>query len=109
MLNIQGKLLNDPNCPHLTYYASRKLSSFIKELQVIFDIPNYQKIFWRRQSGNNQDIDSFQIKRQGNIPINCKVILKLLQNPLRFKISEQLQRIVGMKTATRVEILQGVY
>lgn len=41
VLNIEGKLLNSSENPHISYYNNRKLSSFIKELQIIFDNQNY--------------------------------------------------------------------
>jgi len=112
-LNIKGRILtNDKASKGTAAYIikTRKLTSFIKSLNVKFEKPGYEEVNWRKTNVSERtDNDGFQIKRDGTIDSKVSVALQVEHSPHKYKLSESLEKLVGCPIATRQEILSALW
>lgn len=89
---------------------TRKLTSFIKSLNIKFEKSDYEEINWRKTNVSERtDNDGFQIKRDGLIDSKVSIALQVEHSPHKYKLSESLEKLVGCPIATRQEILSALW
>lgn len=69
-------------------------------------------IEWQKQpnmNSNNNDYDSIDIKRKGDVNVKAKIILDLDNNPQKFKLSPALADLLDVKLETKPQIVMGIW
>lgn len=59
----------------------------------------------RPSSASPNDTDGFEVRRVGETPVQCRVLLQLDQQPERFKLSPALSDLLGVRAETRQQII----
>lgn len=101
---------------------ARKFSSFVKKMMIEFDrdptlYPEGNIIEWPRtsnpnpssSSASNPQLDGFEVKRQGDQPVQVRLVFYPQQYPEQFKINEPLASILGLKSESRTGAIQAVW
>lgn len=90
----------------------RKFSSFFKSLVIELDSaiygPDNHLVEWHR-TATTSETDGFQVRRAGDLPVKCKILLQLNNTPPHFKINEKLARLVGKQTETRQAVIFALW
>lgn len=111
-LKIEGKLLQSNNTKE---QHTQKFTSFFKKIAVELDrdpnlYPEGNLIEWQKQPNmNNNDYDSIDIKRKGDVNVKAKIILDLDNNPQKFKLSPALADLLDVKLETKPQIVMGIW
>lgn len=104
-VRIEGGL-NDTRMP------KRKFSSFFKSLVIELDSaiygPDNHLVEWHR-TANTLETDGFQVRRAGDLPVKCTILLQLNNTPPHFKIDPRLARLVGKQTDTRQAVIFALW
>ncbi|KAI8890395.1 SWI/SNF and RSC complex subunit Ssr3 [Backusella circina FSU 941] len=109
-LKIHGKLLESENEKNET---TPKFTSFFRSIAVELDrdpnlYPEGNMIEWQKQS-NGTEYESIDIKRKGDINVNCKIILSTDSNPQRYKLSPPLADLLDSKVDAKPQIVMGLW
>ena len=66
---------------------------------------------WRQwhRSQSVTESDGFEITRTGDTPVQARIFMHLAYSPPRYRLSEQLQRTLGVHTDTRPRILVALW
>ena len=105
-VRIEGRLTEDSRMP------KRKFSSFFKSLVIELDSaiygPDNHLVEWHRTAATSET-DGFQVRRAGDLPVKCTILLQLDHRPQHFKINEKLAKLVGKQTDTRQAIIFALW
>jgi SWI/SNF-related matrix-associated actin-dependent regulator of chromatin subfamily D len=70
--------------------------------------PEGNLIEWQKQP-NGTDYESIDIKRKGDVNVNCKIILATDSNPQRYKLSPPLADLLDTKVDAKPQIVMGLW
>lgn len=105
-VRIEGRLTDDNRLP------KRKFSSFFKSLVIELDSaiygPDNHLVEWHR-TATTAETDGFQVRRAGDLPVKCTILLQLDHRPPHFKMNPKLARLVGRQTDTRQSIIFALW
>ena len=105
-VRIEGRLTDDNRLP------KRKFSSFFKSLVIELDSaiygPDNHLVEWHR-TATTAETDGFQVRRAGDLPVKCTILLQLDHKPSHFKMNPKLARLVGRRTDTRQSIIFALW
>ncbi|CAD6185803.1 unnamed protein product [Caenorhabditis auriculariae] len=121
-LRVEGRLLEEAAAPATTAgaaapapsrpVAKRKFSSFFKSLVIELDKeiygPDNHLVEWHRTPQTNET-DGFQVKRPGNRPVKCTILLLLDYQPMKFKLHPRLAKVLGIAAETRPKIIEALW
>ncbi|THV95597.1 hypothetical protein D6C84_06783 [Aureobasidium pullulans] len=121
-VKIEGKLLEGSDDADedselkasLPPMAPIKMSHFFKRVTVDFNRPAalqsdaFNKIEWVKKEGE-ADIDCIAFGRRSDEELQVTINLYLDEQPERFKLSPPLAWMLDMDTATRAEVVQGIW
>lgn len=91
-----------------------KMSHFFKRVTVDFNRPaalqpdGFNKIEWVKKEAEG-DVDCIAFDRKSDEELQVTINLYLDEQPERFKLSPQLAWMLDMDTATRADVVQGVW
>ncbi|CAI4228811.1 unnamed protein product [Auanema sp. JU1783] len=92
--------------------AKRKFSSFFKSLVIELDKdiygPDNHLVEWHR-TPQTHETDGFQVKRPGDKPVKCTILLLLDYQPMKFKLHPLLAKVLGIATETRPKIIESLW
>ncbi|PIC51488.1 hypothetical protein B9Z55_001983 [Caenorhabditis nigoni] len=115
-LRVEGRLLDD-QAPQSSISGQRpnpkkKFSSFFKSLVIELDKemygPDQHLVEWHRTPQTNET-DGFQVKRAGDRPVKCRVLLLLDNHPSKFKLHPRLAKVLGIAADTRPKIIEALW
>ncbi|CAO3594867.1 unnamed protein product [Absidia cylindrospora] len=111
-LKIEGRLL-DPAVPTKKAQPIQKFTSFFRSIVVELDrdtnlYPEGNIIEWHKQP-DATEYDGVEIKRNGDMNVNARIILDPEYNPQKFKLSEGLARLINIKLDTRPRIIMELW
>lgn len=115
-LRVEGRLL-DEQAPAAGILGQRpnpkrKFSSFFKSLVIELDKemygPDQHLVEWHRTPQTNET-DGFQVKRAGDRPVKCRVLLLLDNHPSKFKLHPRLAKVLGIAVETRPKIIEALW
>ncbi|CAP29418.2 Protein CBR-SWSN-2.1 [Caenorhabditis briggsae] len=90
----------------------RKFSSFFKSLVIELDKdiygPDNHLVEWHRTPQTNET-DGFQVKRPGDRPVKCTILLLLDYQPMKFKLHPRLAKVLGIAAETRPRIIEALW
>jgi len=93
-------------------FPKRKFSSFFKSLVIELDKdiygPDNHLVEWHRSPSTNET-DGFQVKRPGDKDVNCTILLLLDYQPMKFKVSPKLSKVLGIAMETRAKIIETLW
>lgn len=114
-LKIEGRLLDTGNL-RIDKTAKRKFSQCIKHMVVEFgnrDLATYPEgniVEWHpRTTPSSAPLDGFEIKRRGDQPVDCRIIIHLDQYPEKFKVLPPLCDLIGIKEESRSAVLSAMW
>ncbi|CAI2347508.1 unnamed protein product [Caenorhabditis sp. 36 PRJEB53466] len=115
-LRVEGRLLDDmqPPAPGVNPrpLPKRKFSSFFKSLVIELDKdiygPDNHLVEWHRTPQTNET-DGFQVKRPGDRPVKCTILLLLDYQPMKFKLHPRLAKVLGIAAETRPRIIEALW
>ncbi|CAJ0579036.1 unnamed protein product, partial [Mesorhabditis spiculigera] len=123
-LRVEGKLLDEApgqtpeknppaNQPQQSRPpAKRKFSSFFKSLVIELDKdlygPDNHLVEWHRTPQTNET-DGFQVKRPGDRPVKCTILLLLDHQPIKFKLHTRLAKVLGIASETRPKVIEALW
>jgi SWI/SNF-related matrix-associated actin-dependent regulator of chromatin subfamily D len=121
-VKIEGKLLEGSDDiledselkSTLPPMAPIKMSHFFKRVTVDFNRPaalqsnEFNKVEWLKKDGE-ADVDCIAFGRKSDEELQITINLYLDEQPERFKLSSQLAWILDMDTATRADVVQGIW
>ncbi|CCD65137.1 SWI/SNF chromatin-remodeling accessory subunit 2 [Caenorhabditis elegans] len=115
-LRVEGRLLDEqppaPAIPGQRPVPKRKFSSFFKSLVIELDKemygPDQHLVEWHRTPQTNET-DGFQVKRAGDRPVKCRILLLLDNHPAKFKLHPRLAKVLGIATETRPKIIEALW
>ncbi|EFP01385.1 hypothetical protein CRE_24020 [Caenorhabditis remanei] len=115
-LRVEGRLLDDqitaPPVPGQRQLPKKKFSSFFKSLVIELDKdmygPDQHLVEWHRTPQTNET-DGFQVKRAGDRPVKCRILLLLDNIPLKFKLHPRLAKVLGIAADTRPKIIEALW
>ncbi|CAB3402749.1 unnamed protein product [Caenorhabditis bovis] len=116
-LRVEGRLLDDLQPPpavgpNVRPQPKRKFSSFFKSLVIELDKdiygPDNHLVEWHRTPQTNET-DGFQVKRPGDRPVKCTILLLLDYQPMKFKIHPRLAKVLGIAAETRPKIIEALW
>ncbi|CAI5444720.1 unnamed protein product [Caenorhabditis angaria] len=122
-LRVEGRLLDDIQQPPPAANAAaatnptaqrtkRKFSSFFKSLVIELDKeiygPDNHLVEWHRTPTTNET-DGFQVKRPGDKPVKCTILLLLDYQPMKFKLHPRLAKVLGIAAETRPKIIEALW
>jgi chromatin remodeling complex protein RSC6 len=58
---------------------------------------------------NDREVDGFEVKRLGDVDCKAKIIIHLVQSRDRFKLAEPLAELLGMRVASRTEVVVALW
>ncbi|EIW74788.1 SWI/SNF complex 60 kDa subunit [Coniophora puteana RWD-64-598 SS2] len=113
-LKVEGRLLEIPNQRSRDKVPPRKFSTFIKRLIVELDrdpsvYPDGNIVEWPSQPNTQPPLDGFTIRRTGDVPTKCRVLMYLAQYPEQFKIAPELGNILGITEESRLGVIQTLW
>ncbi|KJH53063.1 SWIB/MDM2 domain protein [Dictyocaulus viviparus] len=107
-LRVEGRLIEDQTngsttvghsnpAPPARPLPKKKFSSFFKSLVIELDKdiygPDNHLVEWHRTPTTNET-DGFQVKRPGDRPVKCTILLLLDYQPMKFKLHPRLAKVV---------------
>ncbi|CAI2302865.1 unnamed protein product [Caenorhabditis sp. 36 PRJEB53466] len=114
-LRVEGRLLEDTTpatTPGQRPLPKRKFSSFFKSLVIELDKdlygPDQHLVEWHRTPQTNET-DGFQVKRAGDRPVKCRILLLLDNHPNKFKLHPRLAKVLGIAAETRPKIIEALW
>lgn len=115
-LRVEGRLLEDANAVAQPAghrpVPKKKFSSFFKSLVIELDKdmygPDQHLVEWHRTPQTNET-DGFQVKRAGDRPVTCRILLLLDNHPAKFKLHPRLAKVLGMAAETRPKIIEALW
>uniref|UniRef100_A0A8R1DL80 SWIB domain-containing protein n=1 Tax=Caenorhabditis japonica TaxID=281687 RepID=A0A8R1DL80_CAEJA len=115
-LRVEGRLLDDMQQPaagaNPRPVPKRKFSSFFKSLVIELDKdiygPDNHLVEWHRTPQTNET-DGFQVKRPGDRPVKCTILLLLDYQPMKFKLHPRLAKVLGIAAETRPRIIEALW
>ncbi|PKK72158.1 hypothetical protein RhiirC2_710595 [Rhizophagus irregularis] len=63
---------------------------------------------WNK-TNNTEGVDGFEIKRKGDTNVKCKIFLNLDKQPPRYKLSEDLASLLGIKEETKTGVILALW
>ncbi|CAB4412110.1 unnamed protein product [Rhizophagus irregularis] len=113
ILKIEGRLLDPSNSSKTNKIPSRKFSTFFISIIVDLDrdpemYPDGNTIEWNK-TNNTEGVDGFEIKRKGDANVKCKIFLNLDKQPPRYKLSEDLASLLGIKEETKTGVILALW
>ncbi|ULU11914.1 hypothetical protein L3Y34_015349 [Caenorhabditis briggsae] len=87
-LRVEGRLLDDQS-PQSAVSGQR---------------PNPKK-----KTPQTNETDGFQVKRAGDRPVKCRVLLLLDNHPSKFKLHPRLAKVLGIAADTRPKIIEALW
>ncbi|PAV85927.1 hypothetical protein WR25_00946 [Diploscapter pachys] len=101
-----------PQPPPARPPSKRKFSSFFKSLVIELDKeiygPDNHLVEWHRTPTTNET-DGFQVKRPGDRPVKCTILLLLDYQPMKFKLHPRLAKVLGIAAETRPKIIEALW
>jgi SWI/SNF-related matrix-associated actin-dependent regulator of chromatin subfamily D len=66
---------------------------------------------WHRSSSSSSsaELDGFTVTRPGEGTVKCTILLTLNYQPIQYKLTSKLARLLGVHTATRPDIINAVW
>ncbi|VDO34368.1 unnamed protein product [Haemonchus placei] len=123
-LRVEGRLIEDQTngtinaaghptpAPPARPLPKRKFSSFFKSLVIELDKdiygPDNHLVEWHRTPTTNET-DGFQVKRPGDRPVKCTILLLLDYQPMKFKLHPRLAKVLGIAAETRPKIIEALW
>ncbi|ETN68372.1 SWIB/MDM2 domain protein [Necator americanus] len=118
-LRVEGRLIEDQNGANAGQTPAparplpkRKFSSFFKSLVIELDKdiygPDNHLVEWHRTPTTNET-DGFQVKRPGDRPVKCTILLLLDYQPMKFKLHPRLAKVLGIAAETRPKIIEALW
>uniref|UniRef100_A0A8R1I6X2 SWIB domain-containing protein n=1 Tax=Caenorhabditis japonica TaxID=281687 RepID=A0A8R1I6X2_CAEJA len=114
-LRVEGRLLDDSTTTTAANHRplpKRKFSSFFKSLVIELDKemygPDQHLVEWHRTQNTNET-DGFQVKRAGDRPVKCRILLLLDNHPAKFKLHPRLAKVLGIAVETRPKIIEALW
>ncbi|KAK6027440.1 SWIB/MDM2 domain protein [Ostertagia ostertagi] len=123
-LRVEGRLIEDQAngstaasghstpAPPARPLPKRKFSSFFKSLVIELDKdiygPDNHLVEWHRTPTTNET-DGFQVKRPGDRPVKCTILLLLDYQPMKFKLHPRLAKVLGIAAETRPKIIEALW
>ncbi|XP_064404578.1 SWI/SNF-related matrix-associated actin-dependent regulator of chromatin subfamily D member 1-like [Halichondria panicea] len=110
-LKVEGRLL-DKSGTVADELTKMKLTSFFKTVIIELDKeaygPDNHVTEWHR--GNpEEECDGFSISRPGEETVKCTILLLLNHQPVQYKLTSKLARLLGIHTAKRPDIINAVW
>ncbi|CAO3630626.1 unnamed protein product [Cunninghamella echinulata] len=111
-LKIEGRLL-DPPIPTKKAQPIQKFTSFFRSIVIELDrdpslYPEGNIIEWHKQP-DATEYDGIEIKRNGDMNVNARIILEPEYNPQKFKLSEPLSHLINLKLDTKPRIIMELW
>lgn len=107
-LRIEGKLLDDNSRG-----VKRKFSSFFKSLVIELDKdlygPDNHLVEWHRPASAPNETDGFQVKRPGDKPVKCIILMQLEHQTNQFKLDARLARLLGRQIGSRPAVINALW
>lgn len=104
-VRIEGRLTD-------TRIPKKKFSSFFKSIVIELDSaiygPDNHLVEWHR-TATTAETDGFQVRRAGDLPVKCTILLQLDHRPPHFKMGPRLANLVGRLTDTRQSIIFALW
>ena len=69
---------------------------------------NFNVLQWNK-THNTDGVDGFEIKRKGDSNVKCKIFLNFDQQPRKYKLSEELADLLGVREETKSGIIMGLW
>ncbi|VDM56922.1 unnamed protein product [Angiostrongylus costaricensis] len=123
-LRVEGRLIEDQvngstaasghstPAPAARPLPKKKFSSFFKSLVIELDKdiygPDNHLVEWHRTPTTNET-DGFQVKRPGDRPVKCTILLLLDYQPMKFKLHPRLAKVLGIAAETRPKIIEALW
>lgn len=123
-LRVEGRLIEDQvngstaasghstPAPATRPLPKKKFSSFFKSLVIELDKdiygPDNHLVEWHRTPTTNET-DGFQVKRPGDRPVKCTILLLLDYQPMKFKLHPRLAKVLGIAAETRPKIIEALW
>ncbi|KAG1470813.1 hypothetical protein G6F56_002469 [Rhizopus delemar] len=90
------------------------MTSFFRSISVELDrdpnsYPEGNMIEWQRQTNSTNDYDTIEIKRKGDMNINCRIVFHLEHNPQKYKLSPILSDLLDTQLDTKLQIVMGIW
>lgn len=70
--------------------------------------PDNHLVEWHRTPQTNET-DGFQVKRPGDRPVKCTILLLLDYQPMKFKLHPRLAKVLGIAAETRPRIIEALW
>jgi SWI/SNF-related matrix-associated actin-dependent regulator of chromatin subfamily D len=108
---IDGRLLENTK----SKAVNRKFSSFIRSMLVEFDRnaiqqPESNIVEWIHPlDPNAAEFDGFEIKRKGETNVTARVVIHLLNNPEKYKVSPELSQLLEIHTESKADIISALW
>ncbi|CAO3703849.1 unnamed protein product [Rhizopus stolonifer] len=111
-LKIEGKLLDSTGSDKAE--PAPKMTSFFRSISVELDrdpnsYPEGNMIEWQRQTNSTNEYDTIEIKRKGDMNINCRIVFHLEHNPQKYKLSPILSDLLDTQLDTKLQIVMGIW
>lgn len=107
-LRIEGRLADETSRP-----PKRKFSSFFKSLVIELDSelygPDNHLVEWHRSASTSNETDGFQVKRPGDRPVKCTILMQLEHQASQFKLDARLARLLGKQVGTRPAVVNALW
>lgn len=110
-LKLEGRLLDETGSkPDLN--TKLKFTAFFKNIVVELDReaygPDHHLSEWQRDT-KTDDASGFLVTRPGEETVKCTILLLLNHQPVQYKLTSKLARLLGIHTATRPSIINAVW
>ncbi|KAI9259356.1 SWIB/MDM2 domain-containing protein [Sporodiniella umbellata] len=111
-LKIEGGLLDTAGSDKVE--PAPKMTSFFRSISVELDrdpntYPEGNLIEWQKQPNTTTDYDMIEIKRKGDMNVNCRISLYLEHNPQKYKLSPILADLLDTQLDTKLQIVMGIW
>ncbi|CAI8040401.1 SWI/SNF-related matrix-associated actin-dependent regulator of chromatin subfamily D member 1 [Geodia barretti] len=117
-LKIEGVLLEEGGA-QADAKTKSKFSSFFNNVVIELDKelygPDNHLAEWHRSSSSSSsssssaELDGFTVTRPGEGTVKCTILLTLNYQPIQYKLTSKLARLLGVHTATRPDIINAVW
>lgn len=110
-LKLEGMLL-DVGGLQPDAKSKAKFSSFFNNVVIELDKDTYgpdnHLAEWHRTT-TSSELDGFTVTRPGEGTVKCTILLTLNYQPIQYKLTSKLARLLGVHTATRPDIINTVW
>ena len=93
-----------------------KFTSFFRQISLVSDrdkvtLESVRNLLfqWKKPTSNFTEKDGLAIKLPNNSEDTLSIFLTLISNPPKYEVDPLLEKIVGIRTGTRVEVLDAFW